>query len=589
MLLFLFGCHHDRNDASIEPAAFNLTSIESAKGRAKSFDFQWQESQFSDSYTLCQKAPLVSSECSPIVENISSTSTIATLDQVLGDETFFILAKNNGGTAKSNELTLSPTLIQSSIGFIKPKNNESLDEFGHALAISDDGLTLVAGAINESASGVGLTADPTDNSAKSSGAVYVFQYLNGKWNLSSFLKASNTGAGDQFGYSVAISGNGQILAVGALQESSNATGINGNQANNSNPLSGAVYVFHRQGDTWQQQAYLKASNSEALDAFGFSLSLNFDGTLLLIGAPGESAMSTGINGDMSNNLAPYSGAGYLFERNTTLWRQLHYIKASNSGSSDSFGYDVAISRDGTRLAIGAPGESSASTGINSFQADNSKVDAGAVYIFSNTSGVLQQESYVKASNTDQNDQFGFSVTLNQDGSAIGVGAYQEAAETAINGDELNNSAVDAGAVYIFSEESGLKQQAYLKASNVNASARFGYDINLDASGELLVVGAPQESSSTSGVQGDELLNDASLSGAVYLFEKDSNEWRQATYIKATNTDAGDHFGQSLALSGAGNNLVVGASKESSDITKNSSQTNAPLDNSLSKSGAVYFY
>ncbi len=587
--ILVAGCHHDRNDTSTAPEAFNLTRIEPLTGAVKSFDFHWQESEFADSYTLCQKAVLASNECEPILENIAADSATVALEQVLNDDTFFVLAKNSAGTAKSNELTLTPNLIKSSIGFIKPQNNDSLDEFGRALSISDDGVTLAVGAINESSSGTGVAADPKENSATSSGAVYIFQYLNGNWDLNTFLKASNTGAGDQFGYSVAISGNGQILAIGALQESSNAKGINGNQADNSNPLSGAVYVFHRQGSTWQQKAYLKASNSDALDAFGFSLSLNFDGTLLLVGAPGESAVATGIDGDTSNNAAQYSGASYLFERNGESWAQLHYIKASNTDSNDSFGYDVSMSRDGTKFAIGAPGEASGSMGINNVQSDNSKVDSGAVYVFSNTAGVPKQEFYVKASNTDQNDQFGFSVTLNNDGGVMGVGAYKEAADTTVNGDQLNNSAVDAGAVYIFSVETGFKQEAYLKASNVNASDHFGYDISLDSSGDLLAVGSPQESSSASGIKGDELLNDASLSGAVYLFKKEANEWQQKTYFKATNTDAGDNFGQSLALCGAGESLAVGAIKESSDVTLNSSQTNAPLDNSLPNSGAVYFY
>ncbi|MCY9870034.1 FG-GAP repeat protein [Vibrio barjaei] len=454
LCILLVGCHHDSDETSSVPTAFNLTSIEPIKGAVKSFDFQWQESEFADSYTLCQKAVLVSHECEPILENIAASATSVTiaLERILNDDTFFILAKNSVGTAKSSELTISPDLIQSSIGFIKPQINDSLDAFGQSIAISENGLTL---------------------------------------------------------------------AVGALQESSNTRGINGNEADNSNPLSGAVYVFQRQGSTWRQNAYLKASNNDALDAFGFSLSLNFDGTLLLVGAPGEAGKSTGIDGDANDNSASYSGASYLFERNGESWTQLHYIKASNPDINDSFGYDVSMSRDGTKFAIGAPGEASASMGINNVQSDNSKADSGAVYVFS--------------------------------------------------------------------EDSGFKQEAYLKASNVNASDRFGYDINLDASGDLLAVGSPHESSSTSGVQGDELLNDAPLSGAVYLFKKEANEWQQENYIKATNTDAGDNFGQSLALSGAGENLAVGATKESSDVTLNSSQTNAPLDNTLPSSGAVYSY
>src|SRR5438309_5198892 len=82
-----------------------------------------------------------------------------------------------------------------------------------------------------------------------------------------YLKASNTGAGDYFGSSVAVSGD--TLVVGARQEDSNAIGINGNQTNNNATDSGAVYVFVRSGTNWSQQAYLKASNTEPGDEFGW--------------------------------------------------------------------------------------------------------------------------------------------------------------------------------------------------------------------------------------------------------------------------------------------------------------------------------
>src|SRR5262245_42602094 len=80
-----------------------------------------------------------------------------------------------------------------------------------------------------------------------------------------YLKASNTDAVEGFGYSVAVSGDTAV--VGAIFESSNATGVNGNQNDNSAQNSGAAYVFVRNGATWSQQAYLKASNTDASDRF----------------------------------------------------------------------------------------------------------------------------------------------------------------------------------------------------------------------------------------------------------------------------------------------------------------------------------
>ena len=132
-------------------------------------------------------------------------------------------------------------------------------------------------------------------------------------NQPTYVKASNTEADDYFGYSVAISADGNTLAVGALGEASNATGINGDQNDNSATHSGAVYIFVRNGTTWAQEAYIKASNTDAGDYFGYSVSLSSDGNTLAVGAYGEDSDATGINGDQDNNNATDSGAVYVYE------------------------------------------------------------------------------------------------------------------------------------------------------------------------------------------------------------------------------------------------------------------------------------
>ena len=114
-----------------------------------------------------------------------------------------------------------------------------------------------------------------------------------------YIKASNTGQSDRFGFSVALSGN--TLAVGGPGEKSSATGIDGNQDNNSLTDAGAVYVFTRDNSQWSQQAYLKASNTGNDDRFGSSIAL-FDNTLA-VGAPGEKSSATGIDGNQGNNLS----------------------------------------------------------------------------------------------------------------------------------------------------------------------------------------------------------------------------------------------------------------------------------------------
>ncbi len=82
-----------------------------------------------------------------------------------------------------------------------------------------------------------------DNSASGAGAVYVFTRMGGSWSQQAYVKASNTGAGDYFGHSVALNGDGNTLAVGAFYEDSNATGVGGNVNDNSASKAGAVYLY----------------------------------------------------------------------------------------------------------------------------------------------------------------------------------------------------------------------------------------------------------------------------------------------------------------------------------------------------------
>src|SRR6185436_8378595 len=184
-----------------------------------------------------------------------------------------------------------------------------------------------------------------------------------------YIKASNAHMGDHFGnggtlegHGVALSGDGNTLAVGAPYESSNAKGINGNQNDNSLYSAGAVYVFVRRNNAWAQQAYIKASNPGQSEKFGFVVSLSQDGNTLAVSAPGEASAAKGVNGNQADDSIPEAGAVYVFTRTGTAWSQQAYIKASNTGTAgvgdvpgdgDQFGFSLALSDDGNTLAVGA--------------------------------------------------------------------------------------------------------------------------------------------------------------------------------------------------------------------------------------------
>ena len=126
---------------------------------------------------------------------------------------------------------------------------------------------------------------------------------------------------------------------------------------------------------------MKASNTEANDLFGYSVSLSSDGNTLAVGASGEYSNAKGIGEDQDNNSAPFSGAAYVFTRSGTTWTQQAYVKASNTGEDDFFGKSVSLSSDGNTLAVSAGGEESNATGIGGVQANNDLAKSGAVYLY----------------------------------------------------------------------------------------------------------------------------------------------------------------------------------------------------------------
>lgn len=415
--------------------------------------------------------------------------------------------------------------------YLKASNTGELDLFGTSLAISADGRTIAVGAHKEDSASIGVNGNQQNDNATDSGAVYVFVRGETDWAQQAYIKSSHTQSGDLFGSSLALSADGLTLAVSATDEDSAATGMNGNQNDDSAAEAGAVYVFGRNGTQWTQQAYVKASNAQAGDRFGTALSLSAAGDTLAVSAPREDGASRGVGGDQTNNNGVDAGAVYTFARTGGQWAQQAYIKASNTetgqpGFGDEFGSSLALSGNGLVLAVGAPDERSNATGVNGNQNDNSVFGAGAVYVFTQAQGQWSQESYVKASNTQQTpdffllqDFFGTSVALSADGSTLAVGARgEDSRAVGVGGDQNNNNSSGSGAAYVFKrDESGWSQRSYVKASNTSFNHLFGSALALNANGSTLAVSAPMESSNATGIGGDQTNAAGEQAGAVYLY------------------------------------------------------------------------
>ncbi|MDP9053083.1 MAG: FG-GAP repeat protein [Acidobacteriota bacterium] len=462
-----------------------------------------------DGLTMAVGAPSESSAARGINGNQNDTSLYAS-------GAVYVFVQKNGVWAQQ--------------AYIKASNPGLSYRFGYHIVLSQDGNTMAVASPFEASDAKGINGNQNDKSIPQAGAVYVFKRSGNNWTQQAYIKASNTGEkstpdhldeGDQFGFSLALSADGNTLAAGAISEDSKATGINGDQEDNSAQSSGAVYVFTRKGSTWTQQAYVKPSNTDAQNLFGYSVGLSGEGNTLVAGAYDEKGSARVVDGPMDKNRRG-SGALYVFTRTGTNWAQTAYLKAHNAENGDSLGYDVAISQDGNTIAGGAGDEDCLKGGINPPGCDNDyKTDTstGAAYVFVRKNGKWSEQAFIKASHPGIQDWFASRLNISGDGNTLAVAAQLEDGNSkGINGNELDRSAEDSGALYLFTRTGDTwVQKAYMKGSNTEAYDEFGGSMALSKNGKIIAVGARGEGSAAKGINGDQNDNSAKGAGAVYVF------------------------------------------------------------------------
>jgi hypothetical protein len=345
----------------------------------------------------------------------------------------------------------------------------------------------VSVAVSGDTAVIGARLEATGGSG--AGAAYVFTRSGGSWTQQAKLLASDAQSSDYFGYSVAVSGDTAV--IGAYGEDTGGSD------------AGAVYVFTRSGGSWTQQAKLLASDAQSSDYFGDSVAVS--GDTAVIGAYGE---DTG---------GSYAGAAYVFTRSGGSWTQQAKLLASDAQSSDQFGVSVAVSGD--TAVIGAYREATGGSG------------AGAAYVFTRSGGAWTQQAKLLASDAQANDYFGVSVAVSGDTAVIG--AYRE-----------DTGGSSAGAAYVFTRSGGAwVEQAKLLASDAQSSDYFG--VSVAVSGDTAVIGAYQEDTG------------GSSAGAAYVFTRSGGAWVEQAKLLASDAQSSDYFGYSVAVSG--DTAVIGAS------------------------------
>jgi FG-GAP repeat protein len=300
------------------------------------------------------------------------------------------------------------------------------------------------------------------------------------------LTAADGAAFDEFGHSVAVSGDTAVVGV-QLDD----VGANVNQ--------GSAYVFTRSGSSWTLQAKLTAADGAVVDFFGSSVAA--DGDTVVVGAPGD---------DVGPNQG--QGSAYVFTRSGSSWSQQAKLTASDGASADELGGAVAVSGD--IVVIGASGDD---VGVNSAQ--------GSAYAFARSGFSWSQQAKLTASDGAASDIFGYSVAVS--GETAVIGAYL--GDIASNGDQ--------GAAYVFTRSgSSWSQQAKLTASDGAASEDFG--ISVAASGDTTVIGAHRDTVGANTTQ-----------GSAYVFIRSGSSWTEQAKLTAADGAADDSFGYSVAVSG----------------------------------------
>ena len=342
---------------------------------------------------------------------------------------------------------------------------------------------------------VGAFQDDDDGS--NSGSAYVFTRSGSSWSQQDKLTANDATADDYFGFSVAISGNSVV--VGALDED-DESGID----------PGSAYVFTRTGTSWSQQQKLTANDAAGGDFFGWSVAISGDS--VVVSAIGDSI----------------SGSAYVFTRSGSSWSQQDKLTANDAAAGDTFGLSVAISGDS--VVIGASGD------------DDGGSRSGSAYVFTRTGSSWSQQDKLTANDAAANDSFGHSVDIS--GDSVVVGSYKD-----------DDDGADSGSAYVFTRSgSSWSQQDKLTANDAAANDQFGVSVAI--SSNTVVVGAHQDD------------DGGADSGSAYVFTRSGSSWSLQAKLTANDAAAGDRLGWHVAISG--DSVVVGALHDDDNGTSSGS-------------------
>jgi hypothetical protein len=372
------------------------------------------------------------------------------------------------------------------------------DQSGFSVSLSADGSIIAIGArFNDSTTGLS-----TDNR----GSVRIYKCIGATWTQIG-QDIDGEAAGDQSGYSVSLSADGTIVAIGAIY----------NDGNGSD--SGHVRVYQYNGtSTWTKIG--QDIDGEALTNWsGFSVSISSDGTIVAIGAWYNDG-----NGNDSGHVRIYQ-----YNNGSTTWTQIGQ-DIDGEAANDQSGYSVSISDNGQIVAIGA--RYNAGTVAGSYR--------GHVRVYQYNGSTTWTQIGQDIDGEASQDNSGWSVSLSSDGTIVAIGA--------VNNDGTTGTAADnRGSVRVYKNISGTWTKLGQDIDGEAAGDLSGFSVSLSGDGTILAIGA--------------YLNDGTGANAgqvrIYQYIASTSTWQKIGQ-DVDGEAAGDQYGYSVSLSKDGNTLAVGA-------------------------------
>jgi hypothetical protein len=320
-----------------------------------------------------------------------------------------------------------------------PDESSEDSYFASEITVTDDGRTVLVGSLSEN-----------NENGQRAGAAYVFTSNDGSWTQQTNLLPNDGDSGDLFGRSVAVADGGSTALIGAVADED----PNGENA-------GSAYVFASNDGSWTQHAKLVPTEGDEGGRFGTSVALANNGSAALLGAP--------LDDDPNGN---ESGSVYVFTRNGESWIQQAKLVPEDGDSNDEFGDQVAVTDDGRTALIGAL-----------LDEDPNGEGTGAAYVFSQNGDSWTQQAKLLAENGYEDEYFGRSVAIANDGSTALIGAY--------------NNRAERGSVYVFTcSGNSWTQRGKLAPDDSDHSGVVGKAVTLADNGSAALLGAPFNADST---------------------------------------------------------------------------------------------